>query len=110
MMWNLTILLKGREQAVMLNFRGGDAARKARAAFMEPTAILLAVPDDFGSTFHGRPEDVHALLIQDLDGTFEAQAEQALIQARAQAKVQRKAQSDPLLAPARLVPANGVRQ
>lgn len=100
MIWNLTIMLKGREQPVMLNFKGGDAAKAARDRFWaaaERVGPIIDLTDDFGATVTVWLSDVLALLVHDIDGTFEAQAEQALMQAKAQAKVNRKAQADPLL-------------
>lgn len=57
----------------------------------------LWVVDDYGAQYRVRLEDISSILMQHLRQVAEGDAEVALFQARSQARLQEKAEADPVL-------------
>lgn len=75
---------------------------KAEAAELQARAFLHESPgfrieDDYGQSASFRREDVHGVLLEDLEATEEARILRSLANARGQAKTFERAKNDPLI-------------
>lgn len=62
-----------------------------------PGSALLSLTDDFGQQLSIRADQIHGMLLDDMDQSLMAQVERGLHQARAQAKAQDRAMADPAI-------------
>ena len=93
MMFARSIFLRGREQPIVLQYRTMESLRMGCSG--DDSERLWR--DDFGREFYCRAEDVIGDLVTDIARELEANSEIALIQARANARLQTQAQHDPVL-------------
>lgn len=87
--------LRGREHPIVLQFKSRSAARENRAE--TEAGSLCRWGDDYGRQLAYDPADLMAWMVIDSEGEAEGNSEIALIGARANARVQTKAQSDPAI-------------
>lgn len=76
-------------------YKDRQAATKVFNEFTESLALTLS--DDFGNIGSFDSGAVHGIRLSDMAKSFDAEIEQSLLQAQAQAKAQRRASADPAL-------------
>lgn len=91
----LQLFLKGREGPITLYFTKYDDAMKAADKIGHAAVSVLT--DDYQQHIRLDRDSLSVVLVSDAARTFDAAGEFALHQARAQARTNAKAQSDPAM-------------
>lgn len=86
-----SLFLRGREAPIILQYRTRDALEIARSAGESP------IGDDYGRIFFATPGEIIGDLTTDIVRELEANSEVALLQGREQARLNTRAQNDPVL-------------
>jgi hypothetical protein len=112
-LWMVQVWLGAEGQRQLTLWFRGDARASEALGMLTPDrsgedAQRVEVMDDFGSLLSCDPRDVLAVMAQDAGKALEAQVEYSLLQARGQAKAQRRAASDPMLGKAVMPAGFGV--
>jgi hypothetical protein len=100
----LIIALKGG-QNFTLTF---NDAESALAAASVPTDPHVAIADHYGNKLWVQASEVSTVCMMDDVAAVEANMERSLIQGRAQAKMQQRAQADPVLNGTLVSPGSGM--
>jgi hypothetical protein len=101
-LWTVALFFRGHGRQVNLLY-GGEAAARAvfERAMALPTGSLVPVEDHYGTTIVLFPADetsvLEAVMLQDNTKANDGSIEVGLLQARAQAKANTRAQHDPQL-------------
>lgn len=66
-LWTLMIFENGQPQALVLQYKGRDNARRDLNLMKPATADKVTVVDDFGRELTIRPMNVQTTLLQDID-------------------------------------------
>jgi hypothetical protein len=97
-MFSLTIVFGPSGSAVALLFKDEERVK----AVLQPPGMAMGLPtawfeteDDFGQSVRIKTDAIHGMCVEDLSKNGDAQAERMVCQARAQAKAQNIANSDP---------------
>ena len=91
-MFLLSIILIDRENPIVLYF---DKRETAEAVKRDD--FFATVADDYGASVTVNPDNITALLVNDMAKIFKAQGQAGLLQAKAQAEVNLEAAKSPLL-------------
>lgn len=101
-MFILNIVLRGREQPLIMHFAtdegAQDACTKTQPWFQEAstdTGSTVRIEDGFGHTAYINRADVSVSFVTDVERDCEAQVRCQVIAQRAQADLQNKLRSDP---------------
>lgn len=97
-MYSLTICFGPTATVWTLLFKEADRAQKAHAELTSagvPATAVLSLGDDFGQEVALRADQIHGVLLEDMDHSALAQVERGIHQARTQASAQDRAMSDP---------------
>jgi hypothetical protein len=98
------VWLEGISGPFQLVFRSPAAAKLALDGIVAPAAEMFSVSDDFGRTLQGCSRHLIAATLHDIASELNGQCELQLIQAHANAKLQRRVATDPLLRPSMVQP------
>jgi hypothetical protein len=96
-MHSLTICFGPTATVWTLLFKEEERAKAAHAAILNVDTNGITLVDDFGQYVSLRREQVHGVMLENMDLSQQAQIERGLHQARSQAKAQDKAMADPVI-------------
>lgn len=65
--WTIMVFENNQPQAVVLQYKGRDNARRDRDLMRAATPDVVTVTDDFGRELSFRPMNVQTTLLQDVD-------------------------------------------
>lgn len=97
-MHSLTICFGPSNTVWNLLYKEGEKAALVYNDWLTQGGAVIAATDDFGQTIAFTREQVHGMLLEDLEQSQMAQVERGLHNARTQAKAQTRALADPSLA------------
>jgi hypothetical protein len=118
-LWTVTIAFRGQNTSLRLIFNGERAAKEAFRALhppettfeterglqtLEPAQGVVEITDGYGTSALVLRETVMCAWVTHLGSQAEGAKAEALLNAHAQASLQRRAQADPLLANSRGAP------
>lgn len=97
-MYSLTICFGPAATTWVLLFKEEEKAKALWNLLIQPEDVSVAATDDFGQQVFVHANKVSGMMLEDMELSQQAAIERGLHQARSQAKAQKLAMADPVIA------------